>query len=377
MARVAGILCTLMMTACDSGPDDEAITAAVEEGFARANPAGQHGLLMKGRTGVVWWQTSAFTPACLEQNDLAFNDDPTSRPPGTQGIARISPTYKNQWTITAATDTGYCIDLGSDPKLSIGEISPSGDGHQLVATITMGSPTKWFECLRSDLRERVVEISVSPEGAPIVETDLSLFQGDCPHPLPASAPRLARAAPTTAPSIPPTAQQIQQLASAFDAALTGRDGSAARELVSCYNLYEEKPYGACSVAEIIPHGAVQSDEADPWLEYAAKDFAVFGRVTKDREDPTIYHVPFKHRRSGETRSISVQWVDNQWKLLGIVSRQSAKLTVARILNDLHERDKRDIFRRRLAGEEIDDSGQLINPEAEEDAPAGGGGEIVF
>jgi hypothetical protein len=74
----------------------------------------------------------------------------------------------------------------------------------------------------------------------------------------------------------------------------------------------------------------------------------------------------------------VQWVDNQWKLLGIVSRQSAKLTVARILNDLHERDKRDIFRRRLAGEEIDDSGQLINPEAEEDAPAGGGGgEIVF
>lgn len=363
MRAVVGLMGLLL--GCDSGPSDEEITAAVEGAFAAANPAGRTGLLMKGRDGVVWWQAGAFTNKCLEQNDLAFNDDPNSRPPGAQGIPRISPTYKNQWTITAATDTGYCIDLGADPKVSVGEVTKDVDGYRVVATYSMGSPTKWFECLRSDYRDRVVTVRVGEDGQPIVDTDMGLFQGDCPRPIPASAPRKPGSEPTAAPPSPPTAQQLQKLAAEFDAALAGRDGQGARDLVSCYNLYEQKAYGACALSEVIPHGSVTAGEGNPWLEYAAKDFTVFERATRDRENPSIYHVPFKHRRSGETRSISVQWVGGQWKLLGIVSRKAAGLTVARILNDLHDREKRDIFSRRLAGEDIDDQGQPNNPTSEE------------
>jgi hypothetical protein len=364
--RAVGIMSGMLLLAgCDSGPPDEEIVAAVEGAFAAANPPGRTGTLMKGRDGVVWWQTSAFDGACLEKNDLAFNDDPTSRPANAQGIPRISPTHLNQWAITAATDTGYCIDLGADPAVSVGEVTKSGEGYRVVATVSMATPTKWFECLRSDHRDRVVQIAVDEAGAPVVETDMSLLQGDCPHPIPASKPRTSRPEPTTAAPAPPTASQIQALAAEFDAALAGRDGAAARALVSCYNLYEPKPYGACALIEVIAHGSVTADEANPWLEYAARDFSVLTAATRDKLNPSIYHVPFKHRRSGDTRSISVQWADGRWKLLGVVSRRSAKLTAARILNDLHRRDKRDILARRLAGEQIDEAGLSLDPNAEE------------
>lgn len=364
MRLAVGLWSTLLLGACDSGPSDEEITAAVEAAFDSANPQGRTGLLIKGRDGVVWWQAGAFTNKCLEENDLAFNDDPTSRPANAQGLARISPTYKNQWTITAATDTGYCIDLGADPKIEVKDISKDIDGYRVVTAYSMGTPTKWFECLRSDYRDRLVEVGVDAEGQPVVNTDLSLFQGDCPHPLPPASPRKAGTEPTAAAPSAPTAAQLQSLAAAFDEALASRNGEAAAAMVSCYNLYEEKPYGACAVSEIIPHGSMKDSEANPWMEYAIKDFTAFSKTTRDRENPSIYHVPFKHKRSGETRSISVQWAGGEWKLLGVVSRKSAGLTVARIVNDLHDREKRDIFGRRVAGEDIDDSGQPNNPQAE-------------
>lgn len=376
MTRIASTLGVAFLAACSSGPADEEIAAAVESAFSSANPSGRTGLLMKGRTGVVWWQTGAFTPACLENNDLAFNDDPTTRPASARGAARISPTYQKQWGVTAATDTGYCIDLGSDPQISVGDVSPSGEGYRVVATITMAQPTKWFECLRSDLRDRVVEISVDAEGMPVVDTDMSLLQGDCPANIPASAARAAKPMPTAEAPSAPTAAQLQQLAADFDAALASRDGQKARDLIACYNLFEASPYyDACALSEIIPHGSVVADEANPWLEYAIKDFTELQQASQDRDIPNMYHVTFRHRRSGDRKSISVQWVDGEWKLVGIVSRKSPGLTVARILNDLHDRDKRDIFRRRMAGEDIDETGQPNNPQEEEEASSGG--EIRF
>ena len=361
--RRAGLM-VFLLAGCDGGLEDEEVAAAVQQAFDAANPPGRTGLLMKGRSGVVWWEAGMFEKSCLEQKDLAFNDDPASRPASAKGRARISPTYDNQWGITAVTDTGYCIDLGADPQLQIGEVVWSADRYRVDTTITMKTATPWFSCLERAARQRVVEVTVDND-LPVVQTDLSLFQGDCPVPVPASQARKPRREPTRDAPIAPTASDIRKLAAAFDAALDDHNAEAARALVSCYNLFEEEPYGACSLAEIIPHGSVKGGDADPWLEYAATDFEGFGRPIKDRDNGSIYHVPFTHKRTGKRKSLSVQWVDGQWKLLGVVSVKSAGLTRARIVNDLHDRSKRDIFSRRLAGEQIDEKGEPLSPGAGE------------
>ena len=84
----------LSLAGCDGGGglSDEEVLTAVRAKFDEANQPGRTGLLMKGRTGVVWWQASMFDKRCIEEKDLAFNDDPLSRPAGSQTIARISPT---------------------------------------------------------------------------------------------------------------------------------------------------------------------------------------------------------------------------------------------------------------------------------------------
>jgi hypothetical protein len=182
----------------------------------------------------------------------------------------------------------------------------------------------------------------------------------------ASKPRVARTEPIAEPPSPPSADDVRGLVQAFDDALAAGDTAKALGMVSCYNLYEKQPYGACSTAEIIAHGSVKGGEANPWLEYAITDFSQFGKPTKDREKPTMFHSTFKHKRNNTPRSISVQWVGGEWKLVGIVSQQAEGLTVARFLNDLHDKEKRDIFKRRLAGEQIDYRGELLNPDAEEE-----------
>jgi hypothetical protein len=347
-----------VMVGCDGGLDDAVVKTAVQQHFNQANAPGRTGLLIKGRSGVVWWQASMFDKSCLEQKDLAFNDSPASRPANARAVARISPTYKSQWGITAATPTGYCIDLGSDPTIEIGEVVWSADRYRVDTTITMKSPTPWFECLERGARQRVVEVLVDND-APVVQTDLSLFQGDCPHPLPASEPRRAGREPVAAAPGAPTPGDIKKLAEAFDEALASNNHLAARDMVSCYNLFEEPAYEACAVSEIIAHGSVKAGDADPWLEYAVTDFDSFSKPTRDRENPSMYHVTMKHRRSNKVRSFTVQWVSGDWKLVGIVGVKAEGLTTARILNDLYDRTQRDIFARRLAGEKIDEKGEPL------------------
>ncbi len=352
------MILAMMVAGCDGGLDEAEVKAAVQQHFDQANAPGRTGLLIKGRSGVVWWQASMFDKGCLEKKDLAFNDDPASRPSNARAVARISPTYAAQWGITAATPTGYCIDLGSDPTIAVGEVVWSADRYRVDTTITMKTPTPWFECLESGARMRVVEVLVEND-APSVQTDLALFQGDCPHPLPASEARRSGREPVAAAPGAPTAGDIKKLAAAFDEALGSNEHLAARDMVSCYNLFEENPYEACAVSEIIAHGSVKAGDADPWLEYAVTDFESFSRPTRDRENPSMYHVSMKHRRSKKLRSFTVQWVGGDWKLVGVVGVKAEGLTTARILNDLHDREKRDIFSRRVAGEKIDEKGEPL------------------
>ncbi|MFT5686306.1 MAG: hypothetical protein ACI8RZ_007262 [Myxococcota bacterium] len=352
------VILAMMVAGCDGGLDEAEVKAAVQQHFEQANPPGRTGLLIKGRSGVVWWQASMFEKSCLEQKNLAFNDDPGSRPSNAKATARISPTYVNQWAITAATPTGYCIDLGTDPAVEVGDVVWSADRYRVTATISMKTPTPWFECLESGAKQRVVEVLVEND-APVIETDLSLFQGDCPHPLPTSQARRSSREPVAAAPSAPTAGDIKKLADAFDAALASNGHLAARDMVSCYNLFEDAPYEACAVSEIIAHGSVKAGDADPWLEYAVTDFESFSRPTRDRENPSMYHVSMKHRRSNKLRSFTVQWAEGDWKLVGVVGVKAEGLTTARILNDFHDRDKRDIFARRVAGEKIDEKGEPL------------------
>lgn len=360
--------------ACSGGLSDEEVHDAVQQAFQAANPAGRTGLLMRGRAGVVWWEASMFDKSCLEKNNLAFNDDPASRPANARGIARISPTYANQWGVVAATPSGYCLDLGTDPRVTLGEVVWSADRYRVDATYTMADPTPWFTCLESAARQRVIEVTLDGAGQPVIETPLSLFQEDCPAPIPVSVPRSGRPTPRIAAPKAPTLSEVQKLAQAFDDALARADAVAARDMVACYNLYEKPAYDACALSEVLGHGAIQTQEANPWLEYAAVDFDVFKKPRKDKDSPGMYHLMFPHRRTGETRSISVQWVDGRWKLVGIVGQKAAGLTTARIVSDLYDRKKRDIFRRRLDGEELDHRGEPLNPEAEEKKTSG---EVTF
>ena len=357
------MILAMVLVGCDGGLDEAEVKAAVQTHFDAANAPGRTGLLIKGRSGVVWWQASMFEKSCLEQKDLAFNDDPASRPSNAKATARISPTYKSQWGITAATPTGYCIDLGADPTISIGEVVWSADRYRVDTTITMKSPTPWFECLETGARQRVVEVLVEND-APAVQTDLSLFQGDCPNPVPVSTARQSGREPAQAAPGAPSPDAIRELAAIFDQALADNDHTTARDMVACYNLFEDEPYEACSISEIIGHGSVKNGDADPWLEYAVTDFEGFSRPVQDRDKPFLFHVTLKHRRSKKTRSFTVQWAGRQLKLVGIVGAKAEGLTTARILTDLHDRDKKDIFLRRLAGEELDDKGNSLNPGAE-------------
>ena len=62
----------------------------------------------------------------------------------------------------------------------------------------------------------------------------------------------------------------------------------------------------------------------------------------------------------------MQWADGGWHLVGFVGRKAEGLTIARFFYDLHRKDKREVFERRLGGEQIDENGHPLDPFA---APA--------
>lgn len=366
-----------LLTAC--GPaasiSEEEARAVLEPALAAGTPAGRTGLLLKGKA--VWLQAPWFDKACLEQNDLAFNDDPASRPATGGGVPRISATYKNQRFITASTPTGYCVYLGEGLKAEIKEAAfdwGTQDRWRFKVAWSMSQPSPWFNCLDASVRERELVVRQGEDGAAVLEGKATLAEGDCPHPLPGGEERVAAPRPTKAAPKAPTRDQVTAALKAFDDALWEGDFEAARAAMSCYNLFEDEKYGTCSVAELVSTGPVARGDArlqdgTPWLEYVQDGYDGFSRIVADRKDRSLYHVLYTHKRTGKERSLSVQYVNGEWKVVGIVGRLAEAITSARVMNDLHDTRRRDIFERRMAGEKIDEEGNSLIPEEPlEEAP---------
>lgn len=364
MTRTSFLL--LLAAACGPSLEPEGARKAVQDAFAAANPPGRAGLLLEGKA--VWLQAGMFDDSCLEQKDLAFNDDPKRRPSGSR--PRISPTYMNQRWITASTPTGYCVYLGTDPTTEVGGAEWVEDRYLVEASVKITSPSPWFECLEPEARERTVQVVEDESGGAKVMDDMGLFSGDCPRPLPEGEERRAGRAPTEAPPKPPTRAEVVSLAERLEDAFYRGDFGLAQELTSCYNLFEKERYGTCSVGEYVAvgpslHGDPRPQDGTPWLEYSIASLDDLGAITRDGRDPTLFHVNMTHKRTGRDRSFAVQWVGGKWKMVGVIGLLAEGLTTVRYVYDLHRPDRRAIFQRRLEGEELDEKG---NPPEELELP---------
>ena len=378
-ARLFPLVCLSLGCGAEGGLQGDAAKAAVEASFAAANPAGRTGHELRGKS--VWLETTAFDKTCLESKNLAFNDDPKGRP--ANAGPRISPTYAAQRFLTASTEQGYCLLLGADPILTIDDVSWGGDHYRVTAKVGMATPTPWFECLNAELKERRIEVEIDDVGQAKLRQTLDLGQGGCPHPLPAgedrgpgsATPRLTHSAPTKA--------EVVALATSIDSSLFEGDFLAVREQTACFNLVDDKPfYGNCAVGDFISigpsfQGEARAQDGTPWAEYTIKSLDDVGRVVSDRTDGGMYHVSLTHKRTGKDRSFSVKRGPDGWLMVGVIAQKAEALTTVRYLNDLHRADQRDIFQRRLDGEEIDHLGEPLNPVEEEAAPQGGGGVVTF
>ena len=66
------------------------------------------------------------------------------------------------------------------------------------------------------------------------------------------------------------------------------------------------------------------------------------------------------------RSLTVQWVDGQYKLMAVVSLKGEGMTSPRFVYDMHVPQRRKIFEKRLKGEPIDERGNNYDPFADYD-----------
>ena len=314
-----------------------------------------------------------FDPSCVANQNLAYPDDPRDRPAGKKNTQRITPTYENQRWITAATDTGWCVLMGeglqatvSDPV--VGQLDDGSKAWMVPVSFSMSAPSPWWQCLDNDFTNRTVAVVTDEAGNAELRRSSAVFtESSCPHPMPGGEERKADARPRVKPKKTPSKKDVMALMEDFDAALASGDHLAALDFISCYNLYEESMYGTCSPAEIMqltPHSG--EGVGMPWTEYVIADFGDIGRISRDKKLPTWVHVHMKHKRNGRDRSMALEWADGQWKLVGVLGAKGADLSTLRFVYDLHKSDKRDIFLKRLDGEEIDEQGNPLDPFAEEE-----------
>ena len=363
------MLIVLSLLACGPGLSADAAKEAVRSAAEAANPPGRTGIELMGKSR--WVQAPMFNRECVEQKDLAFADTPADRPAGAGGIQRISPTYFNQRYITAATVDGWCVLIGEDIQVEVGEPAINGESWMVPVNYSMKSASPWFECLEDSWKGRTVQVSANEAGEPTFEAELDLAPGACPLPMPPGEERPKGQRPKSKPKKAPSKKDVLEAAQAFDQALWDHDLLAALEHVSCYNLLEDAKYGSCTSSELIqvgphPRGEQRMEDGVPWTELVIRDLEDIGRITKDSKIPTMYHVNVQHKRTKRDRSFAVEWVDGEWKVVGVLGRGSEDLASLRFMYDLHRADRRDIFLRRLEGEAIDEKGNPLDPYASED-----------
>ena len=159
------------------------------------------------------------------------------------------------------------------------------------------------------------------------------------------------------------------LAQKFDDKLFEGDVKGAYEMLSCVNLYEKSKWGHVPQSDLLAVGpSTHGDERmeSPWMEYTQYNFDAIKKVVADKDDPTLFHVLMPHRKNKSTSSFSMQWVVESLNSLVWLASWVLVLTPIRLMNDLHEKQYRDAFEKRLAGEEVDYKGNPLNPNAEEE-----------
>ncbi len=360
----------LLALACGPGVSPDVARTFVAD-QAATNPTGRLGLELLGRS--TWSEAPMFDPSCVANKNLGYPDDPRDRPSAKKSVQRLSPTYESQRWITAGTDTGWCVLLGeglqasvSDP--SLGQLDGGEKAWMVPVTFSMTAPSPWFECLDTDYLNRTLAVITDEQGNTEMRRGSALFTQDlCPHPMPGGEQRKPAARPRGEAKKGPTKKQVIELMERFDGALAKLDHLAALEMVSCYNLYEESTYGTCAPSELMqltPHSG--EGAGMPWTEYVISSFDDVGSIRQDNKIGTMYHVSMTHKRTGRDRSMAVEWADGEWKLVGVLGAKGADLSTLRFVYDLHNKDKRDIFLRRLDGEQVDENGDPLDPFADEE-----------
>lgn len=358
-----------LLFGCNSKMDEATVKGVVEKAFLEQNPTeGRYGWEIIGKAQ--WFVGQGFNMECLMENELAYvNYDK----PG-----QITPSYPAQHSITAASKKGYCIDMGSDLSYTINSIEHvsemgSMDIQMVNLTFELNNAAPWVSCLNEDVLTRMVRVENLTGTPSINKDDLEklAFQSSngCPNPVPATADRVGGTRPEAKPTKAPTVDEARALAQKFDDKLFEGDIKGAYEMLSCVNLYEKAMWGTCSTSDLLAVGpSTHGDERmeSPWMEYTQYNFDALKKVVADKQDPTLFHVLMPHRKNKNTRSFSIQWVGGEWRLFGAVSIMGAGLTPIRLMNDLHDKQYREAFEKRLAGEEVDYKGNPLNPNAEEE-----------
>lgn len=311
-----------------------------------------------------WSQGRGFERSCLDEKNIAFHHHLKA--------GKIQPTLSSQLYFTTSTKKGYCIDMGEGLSLVVDAIasdsaSVSAGSYKTTVHFEMKEPTPWFTCLSENFLRREFYMSFKDGNITIDDSSGLVLREDeaCTQPGVAFVERKEQSRPTEAPKKAPSQKEIQDLLNKFDQALYDFDFAKAISYISCANLIEAK-WGYCTLSELLPLGHVTKGEermrdGRPWLSNTARDFTVFTTVTRDRMDPTMFHLRYKDRRNKKPLSISIQYVEGEWKLFGAIAEVQQGVTPLSFILNLHEKETRDIFERRLAGEEIDSKGRPLNP----------------
>ena len=357
----------LVLAGCDAVIDsrDAEVQAFVEQAFADVRPAGAAGTEVLGKG--VWYRTPVFDGQCLQNKELGIRDQ--GRGGGGGEGTRISPRYGHQDDWVRATEKGFCVYLGDNLSMDVKNVTKVGEDWVVDVAYAMGIPGKWWECVAADQKTSVVRVKAGADGALKLDSDVGLARGECPQPLPNDGrSRTGGKRPKKKPARKPSVDDARAALKRLDDALWEADPVAALAATSCYNLYEKEQYGACSVGEIlnvgpIPRGEMRMQDGPPWTMNAFRSLDDIGPVKPDKDDDTLFHVqvaPEKGKR--KERHASIQWADDEWKVVGVVQRLGEGLTYVEYVNDLDRKDKREIFERRMKGEAIGPDGTPVHPD---------------
>ena len=365
--RPALILSALLLTSCDSvtGGGGEAAEALVRSAFDAQSKPGPFGTEALGKG--VWYRAPAISTSCLMQKNWGFRDDP-SHSANSDSSPRLSPVFDAQTSWTYASEKGYCIYLGDDLTMEVKGSTKLMDIWSVDVEYSMGRPGGWWECVDPKMKARAIRVITNGAGELEIDGVAGMFQGGCPAPLPLGMVRKAQPLPKGKPS-PPTKAEAMAAAKKLDDALWAQDYIAALDAVACYNLFNEKPFGTCAVSEIInvgpiPRGELRMQDGTPWSMNVFRSIDDLGKITPDKVDKTMFHIEVKpedRKKKREARTIAIQKVDGEWKLVGFVNALAEGLTSMRFVYDLDRKDKREIFDRRLKGEKIADDGTSLDP----------------